>query len=190
MAEAIESAGPGIWNKWRIARWTAALVLVLTPAVMMRISDGRHWTPGSFVMAGTVIGGFLLLYELAERASGSRAYRAGVAVALATAFLTIWTTIVRDDGNGMSFFVPVMGAMLGAFTAWCQPAGMARAMLGVAIMQALLGLAIATAPAAASGPDGPTRALVAAAFFTLLWLTASALFHAAARRSRPEAVAA
>ena len=189
MAERIETAGPGIWNKWRIARWTAALALVLTPAVMMQVSDGWHWTPGSFVLAGTVIGGFLLLYELAERAGGSRAYRAGVAVALVTAFLTIWTTIVRDDGNGMSFFMPVMGAILGAFAAWFGPAGLARTMLGVAIMQALFGLAIATAPVAASGPDGPSRALVAAAVFTLLWLASAALFRAASRGTRLEAVA-
>jgi|SRR5690242_7476673 len=189
MSERIEGAGPGIWNRWRIARWTAALVLVLTPAVMMRISDGWHWTPGSFVMAGTVIGGFLLLYELAERTSGSRAYRAGVAVALVTSFLTIWTTIVRDDGNGMSFFMPVMGAVLGAFAAWFRPAGMARTMLGVAVMQALSGIAIVTAPVTASGPDGPMRAMVAAGAFTLLWLTSSALFRSAARGQRLATVA-
>ena len=184
MSETIETGGPGFWNKWRIARWTGALVLLLTPAVMMQISGGWHWTAGSFVVAGSVIGGFLLLYEFAERMNETRAYRAGVAVVLATSFLTIWTTIVRDDGNGMGFFQPVMGAMLGAFAVWFRPAGLARAMLGVAIMQALFGIAIATAPSSASGPDGPTRVLVAAAFFTLMWLSSSALFHAAARGKR------
>ncbi len=70
-------------NSWRIVRWIAALALVLTPAVMMQVSDEWHWTPRGFVLAGIVIGGLMLLYEIAERASGSRAYRAGAAVALA-----------------------------------------------------------------------------------------------------------
>lgn len=185
MSQTIAASGPGIWNRWRIARWTVALILVLTPAVMMRIGDGWHWTFGSFVVAGAVIGGFLLLYEVAERASSSRAYRLGVAVALVTSFVAIWTTIVRDDGNGMSFFMPIMGAMLGAFAAWFRPAGMARAMLGVAILQALFGLAIATAPAGASGPEGPMRAVMAAAVFTIMWLASAALFRAAAHRPTP-----
>ena len=37
--------------------------------------------------------------------SGRGAYRAGVAVAVVASFLTVWTTIVRDDGNGMGFFM-------------------------------------------------------------------------------------
>ena len=184
MSDTSRRAGPGIWNRWRIARWSGAVLLVLTPAVMMQFIPDWHWTIGSFVAAGIVIGSFLLLYELAERASGSRAYRAGIAVALVTSFLTIWTTVVRDDGNGMRFFLPVMAAMLGTFTAWLRPAGMARAMLGVAIMQALSGIAVATAPSTASEPDGPARALIAAGSFALLWLTSSALFHAAAQGKR------
>ena len=84
------------WNSWRIARWTAALALLLMPLVMMQVSDEWHWGIGSFVAAGIMIGGVGLLYEIAERASGSRAYRAGVAVALMASFLTVWSTIVRD----------------------------------------------------------------------------------------------
>ncbi|MGQ0661929.1 hypothetical protein [Sphingosinicella sp.] len=171
----------GVWNPWRIARWTAALALLLTPAVMMQVSDEWHWTIGSFVFAGVVIGGTMLLYEFAERASGSRAYRLGVGVALVTSFLTVWTTIVRDDGNGMGFVLIIMAAAVGAFAAWLRPAGMARTMLGVAIMQALWGIAIATAPVTARIPDGPSRALVFSAFFTTLWLISAALFRAAAR---------
>ena len=81
-----------------------------------------------------------------ERASGGKTYRAGIAVVLATSFLTVWTTVVRDDGNGIGFFLLIMAAAVGAFSAWFRPAGMARTMLGVAIMQVLLGIAIATAP--------------------------------------------
>lgn len=156
--------------------------MLLTPLVMMQISDEWHWSIGSFLVAGIMIGGVVLLYEFAERASGSRAYRAGIAVALAASFLTVWTTIVRDDGNGIGFFLVIMAAMVGGFSAWFRPAGMARTMLGVAIMQALLGIAIATAPVTANVPDGPSRALLFSGFFAAMWLISAVFFRAAAKR--------
>jgi hypothetical protein len=184
MTVSSEQAGGGAWNYWRVARWTAALVLLLIPAVMMRVSTEWHWTIGSFVVAGIMIGGVGLLYELAEKASGSRAYRAGVGIALVTSVLTVWTTIVRDDGNGIGFLLAVVTAAVGAFAAWFRPAGMARAMLGVAVMQALVGVAVATAPVTARVPDGPFKALAFGGFFTMLWLISAVCFRAAASGDR------
>jgi len=114
-------------------------------------------------------------------ARGSRAYRAGVAIALAASFLTVWTTLVRDDGTGIGFFLLITAAVTGGFSAWFQSAGMARTMLGVAIMQALLGVAIATAPSTASTPDGTFKALLFSGFFTVLWLISATCFRAAAK---------
>ncbi|MDP5277577.1 hypothetical protein Q9Q95_01470 [Sphingomonas sp. DG1-23] len=171
----------GLRDPWRVARWTAALALLLTPLGMMQISDEWHWGPGSFVFAAIMIGGVGLLYELAEKLSGSRAYRAGAAIALVSSFLTVWTTIVRDDGNGAGFFLVIMAAAVGGFAAWFRPAGMARTMLGVAVMQALFGVAIATAPSTANVPDGVFRALASGGFFTALWLVSAACFRAAAK---------
>lgn len=178
-----ELAGAGPWNGWRIARWSVAVALLLTPLVMMQISDEWHWEAGSFVMAGIMIGGVGLLYELAERASASRAYRAGAAVALIASFLSVWAVFVRDDGTGIGYFLVVMAAGVGAFAAWFRPAGMARAMLGVAVMQALLGLAISTAPDTARVADGPFKAMVFGGVFVALWLISALFFHAAAKRA-------
>jgi hypothetical protein len=114
-------------------------------------------------------------------AHGSRAYRAGVAVAVGTSFMTVWTTVVRDDGNGIGFFLVIMAAAVGGFSAWFRPAGLARTMLGVAIMQILLGVAIATAPMTAKMPGGSFKALLFGAIFAALWLTSAALFRAAAK---------
>ena len=182
MSEAGATYRPAIWNGWRVVRWSLATVVVLTPALMTRISDGWHWTLGSFVVAAAAIAGFVGLYELAEHANASRTYRTGIAVSLVTSFLTLWTTVVRDDGSGMSFILPVISAFLGAFVAWLRPAGLARTAFGVAIMQALSGMAVATAPVTANVPDGPRKALVAAGAFTLLWLAAAVLFSVAARK--------
>ena len=116
-----------------------------------------------------------------SKPTGTRAYRAGVAVALVTSFLTIWITVVRDDGTGIDYFLVIMAAVVGAFATWFQPAGMARAMLGVAIMQIALGTAIATAPSTAAMPDGPFRALLFCAIFAAFWLTSAAFFRAATK---------
>ena len=181
-------AGVKTWNPWRIARWTAGLALLLTPLAMMQVSSDWNWTIGDFLFAGTMIGGLGLLYELAERASGSRAYRAGVAITLVASFLTVWTMLVRDDGTGMSFFMLVMAAAVGAFAAWFRPAGMARTMVGVAIMQLLLGIATATALVTATTAGGPSKALVFSAVFAALWLIAAAFFRAAAKGDREAAM--
>src|SRR6476620_4881789 len=116
-----------------------------------------------------------------ERTSGSRPYRAGVAVAVLASLGTVWTTVVRDDGNGLGFFMLIMAAAVGGFAAEFRPAGMARTMLGVAIMQAMLGMLIATAPSTATMPDGSLRILLLSGVFAALWLTSAALFRAAAK---------
>jgi hypothetical protein len=117
-------------------------------------------------------------------ASKSGAYRIGAAAALVTSFLTLWTTIVRDDGNGIGFFMVIMAAVVGAFSAWFRPEGMARTMVGVAIMQILLGIAIATSPAISNTPGGSFKALVFNGFFALLWLISAAFFRAASKYDR------
>lgn len=113
--------------------------------------------------------------------NGNRAYRAGVAIAAITFLLTIWTTVVRDDGNGAGFFMLIMAAVVGAFAAGFRPAGMARAMVGVAIMQVLLGMLIATAPLTANLPGGSARALLFSGGLTVLWLISAAFFRAAGK---------
>lgn len=74
-----------------------------------------------------------------------------------------------------------MAAAVGGFSAWFRLAGMARAMLGAAIMQALLAIAIATAPSSASTPDGLFKALLFSGFFTALWLISATFFRVATK---------
>lgn len=111
----------------------------------------------------------------------SWAYRAGVGIAVVASFLTVWTTIVRDDGTGMGYFMVILAAVVGGFSAWFRPVGMARTMLGVAIMQVLLGIATATAPSTASLPDGSLKALLFSGSFAALWLMSAACFRSASK---------
>jgi type IV secretory pathway TrbD component len=48
-------------------------------------------------------------------------------------------------------------------------------------MQALLGVAIATAPSTAGTPDGSFKILLFSGFFMALWLVSAAFFRAAAK---------
>ena len=116
--------------------------------------------------------------------SQKRAYRAGVAAAVLTSFLTIWTTLVRDDGTGAAYFMLIMTVMVGWFSAGFQPNGMARTMLGVAVMQVLNGLLAATAPVTANVPGGSLKALLFNGVFAACWLASSALFRFASGREQ------
>ena len=118
----------------------------------------------------------------------TRLYRMGIAVAVAASLLTLWTTIARDDGTGIGYIMLVAAAIVTAASVRFQPAGMARAMLGIAIMQLLLTALIVTAPSTANIPDGETKALLFAAFFTTLWLISAGLFRAAAKTGRQTAI--
>jgi hypothetical protein len=79
----------------------------------------------------------------------------------------------------------VLAAAVGAFAAWFRPAGMARAMLGVAVMQGLLGIAVATATTTESTPGGSVKALLFSAFFVVLWLISAASFRLASKATVP-----
>jgi hypothetical protein len=89
--------------------------------------------------------------------------------------------VVRDDGNGIGFFMVVLAAGVGGFAAWFRPAGLARTMVGVAFMQAMVGTLIATALVSASTPTGPIKALLFSGVFAFLWPLSAAFFHAAER---------
>ena len=119
--------------------------------------------------------------QTGDRPSGNGAYRSGAGVAVVASFLTVWTTVVRDDGTGVGYFMVILAVGVGWFAAWFRPAGMARTMVGVAIMQALLGMMIATAPVTARTPDGPSNALLFSGFFTALWLISANFFRIASK---------
>jgi len=177
-----QQVGAKGWNHWRIVRWSVAALLLLSPLVMMRIIEGWNWGVFDFVFAAVMIGGAGLLYELAAKWSGDWAYRAGAAMALLSSFLLVWSTIIRDDGTGEGFFLIIMAVAVGGCASWFTAAGMARTMLGVAVMQALFGIAVATAPSTADTHFGPSGYLLYSGFFIVLWLVSAGLFkHAAGK---------
>jgi hypothetical protein len=115
--------------------------------------------------------------------SGNRAYYGGAALALLTAFLIVWTKIVQDDGNANGSFMLILAVGVGGSACEFGRAGMARTMVGVAIMQLLLGMLIATAPITAAAADGIFKAVAYNCIAAASWLLSAMLFRAAAKNA-------
>src|SRR5258708_1067640 len=90
-------------NPWRIAGWGMAGLLLLIPAVAMRLTNGVHWPASDFVFATVMIGGVGLAIEATMRMRPDWNYRLGALATLAAGFLLIWVNgavgIVGDEGN-------------------------------------------------------------------------------------------
>lgn len=161
-----------------------ALILML-PLLAMQFTDEMAWNLADFVVAGALLFGTGLAYELAARRSGDVAYRAAAGFALAAAFLLVWINlavgIIGDEGNpaNLMYLGVLAVGFVGALAARFRPLGMARAMFATALAQALVG---AIAVIFRMGyPASPALELLGlTGFFAVLWVGSALLFRKAA----------
>ena len=178
MAKEAENTGGRHLIPWRIVGWSIPALLLLLPLVAMRFTDEVNWTASDFVFAGVLFGSVGLAFELIVRKSGSFAYRAGAALAVVAAFLTIWVNgavgMIGSEGNPFNLlFGGVLAiALIGAIVARFEAAGMARAMFAAATAQAAV-----AALGLTSDPLGGVFSIA----FAAPWLLAAALFWKAAQ---------
>ncbi len=180
-----EHTEPRRGSRLRLAAWAAAAVVLLLPLVAMQITDQVDWTVGDFAVAAVLLFVPLGLYELVARTTGSPAYRAGVALALAGAVAVVWISgavgITDSEADVMYLLALAIGAV-GALVARFEARGMARAMAATALALALAGGAtlvsgIAPPPASAFEVVGLTGMFVA------LFVGSALLFRDAARET-------
>ena len=171
-------------SRWRIAAWAVAALILLLHLVAMQFTDEVNWTVGDFVFAAVLLFGSLGAYELLARKTGDTAYRAGVGVAIAAAFVLVWVNgavgITDSDADLMLLlWVPTVG-IIGAIIARFQPRGMARAMFATALAQALIAV---TALIAGIVPayNSAFEILALNGFFVALFVGSACLFRNAAR---------
>ncbi len=174
-------------NPWRIALWGGAVVLLLLPLVAMQVSEEVQWGPLDFVLAGALLFGTALAFELAVRKSGSVAYRLAAGLALAATFLLIWVNlavgVIGDEGEPANLLylgvlaVGIGGALLARFEA----GGMARAMVLAAIAVAVVGVLALAAGWGATGPRWPLDVAGLTVFFAAMFGASAWLFRQAAR---------
>jgi hypothetical protein len=179
MGEHAEGRGRGRASRWRIMGWSVAALGLVLPLAAMQVTDEVNWGAGDFAVAGALVLGVGVTYELAARAAGNGAYRAAVAVALAAGFILVWVSLAvgvigseGDPANLMYGGVLAVG-VVGAVLARGRPRGMAGALLATALAQALV------AGVALIGGLDATPPLDAG--FVALWLASAWLFRKAAR---------
>ncbi|MGN6278770.1 MAG: hypothetical protein ACTHM8_08605 [Sphingomonas sp.] len=173
-------------QRWRIVGWSLAGGLLLVPLIAMQFTSDVAWTLGDFLFFGALIGMIGAGYEVLARRGGGL-YQLGAAVALAAAFLMIWSNaavgIIGDEGNPANamFAGVLLVAVIGAIVARLRAAGMARAMIATAAAQLAVAAIAIVGRLGADSPLWPRDIVVITAFFTALWLIAAALFAKAAR---------
>ncbi len=131
-------------NNWMIARWSAAIVLLLIPLAAMQFgADGVSWTLSDFVFAGVLIFGSLGAYEVVSRMRAGTAYRTGLAVGIGAAFLLMWVNAavgITDGDADVMYPVVVAVGVVGALVARFRPQGMSLAMWATAFAMTLVGV--------------------------------------------------
>jgi hypothetical protein len=164
----------------------ATALILLLPLLAMQFTDAVVWGPADFVVAGILLFGAGLTYELVTRKGGTIAYRAAVGVAVAAALLLVWMNLAvgligseENPANLMYGGVLVVG-IIGAVIARLQPHGMALALFAMALAQAIVPLIALTIwnPQINSGVVG---VLGVNALFVLLFAGSALLFRHAAR---------
>ncbi len=140
-----------------------------------------NWGAEDFAWAAFLVVGGGTFLVLAARRSSSRAWRLGVVLALAAAFLLAWAQaavgVIGDGGHPANrlFHGVLLVAALGALASRWRPRGMALAMAITAAAQAL-----ATCGAWAAGLPVPWAVCLV---FAAMWLVSAALFRHAARQT-------
>ena len=188
MAVQVERNGGRRGSRWRIAAWALAGSVLLLPLVAMQFTTEVSWTAFDFLLAGAMIGGTGLVFELVARRAPNNAYRIATGFALAATFLLVWINgavgIIGDEDNpaNLMFGGVLAVALVTAVAARFRPPGMARATAVTAIAQALIAPIELAGRWGAAAPIWPWEVLFLTGFFTAMWLMSAGLFRLAARQ--------
>ena len=125
--------------------------------------------------------------------AGRTAYRAAFGLWILASLLQVWANLAvgivggEDNPQNQGFFGVVVAGGACAFVARLRAEDMARAMLATAGVQALLGLATATAPITAKiDRMGARGVVIVTIVFCTMWLMSAGLFALSARRDAPK----
>lgn len=174
----------------RMAVWIAVIGAILAiPLVGMQFTNEIAWTTFDFVAAGLMLGAAALIYELTTMNKVSLAYRAAVALAVATAFALVWANgavgVLGDEDNDANLiFLGVFAVgFVGTVAAGLRPLRMACAMTATALAQ------LVAAGIAFAASWGSPLEIALTAGFAAGWLGSAALFWTAARAQNPSKLA-
>lgn len=167
----------------------AAACILLVPLIAMQFTDEVAWSPGDFAVAGVLLVGTGLAYELITRRAGNIAYRLAVGLALATALFLIWANLAvgligsEDEPANLMYIGVLAVGIIGALIARFQPRGMSRVLFATALAQALVA-AIALLAGMYQYPGSSVSEIINVnGLFVVLWVGSALLFRRAGATS-------
>ncbi|HVU67532.1 MAG TPA: hypothetical protein VHD63_10405 [Ktedonobacteraceae bacterium] len=170
----------------------AAACILLVPLIAMQFTDEVAWSPGDFAVAGALLVGTGLAYELITRRTGNIAYRLAVGLALATALFLIWANLAvgligsEDEPANLMYIGVLAVGITGALTARFQPRGMSRVLFATALAQALVAaIALLAGMYQDTGSSVP-EIIKVNGLFVVLWVGSALLFRRAGATSSPQ----
>jgi hypothetical protein len=161
-------------------------LILMVPLIAMQFTSEVAWSPFDFIVAGGLLFGAGLAYEVISRRVGSIVYRSAVGISVAAALLLVWVNlavgIIGSESNPANLmYVGVLAVgMIGALLARFEPQGMARALLATAVAQMLVAF-IAQTGGFLSPASPAFESFVLNGVFAMLWMTSSLLFRRASR---------
>lgn len=182
-------------NKNIIRIVLATAFILLLPLLAMQFTDEVAWDLEDFAVAGTLLVGTGLMYELVTRKAGNITYRFAVGLALAAAVILVWVNLAvgligsEDEPANLMYIGVLAVGIIGALIARLQPRGMARALFSTALAQTLVAV-IALITGMYQYPGSSVfEILNVNGAFIVLWIGSALLFRRAsatgAKQNRP-----
>ena len=185
MAGKAENSDGRRWSRWRIAAWTLPALILLLPLLAMQVTDEVVSSLADFVVAGALLFGTVLTYELVSRKMDSIVYRAAVGIAVVTALLLVWINLAvgiigSEDNPANLMYIGVLAVgLIGALIARFRAHGMACAMIAMALAQMLIAVIVLFA-GFGSPESGPLQIIALNGLFAALFSGSALLFRKAA----------
>ncbi|MCR4280015.1 MAG: hypothetical protein NUV82_01160 [Candidatus Komeilibacteria bacterium] len=158
--------------------------LLLVPLIAMQFSDEVAWDLSDFVVAGILLLGTGLTYEMIANRGGNVAYRAAIGAALGSTLLLIWVNLAvgligNEDNPANTLYLGVIAiGLLGAILSRLKPQGLAYTLYAMAIAQILVPV-IAFFIWQPGFSFGVVQTFGASGFFAILFFGAGLLFQRA-----------
>jgi len=166
--------------------------LLLLPLIAMQFSDEVNWNLVDFVVAGFLLAGIGILYELAARKTSNIEYRAAVGLALAGGLLLIWINLAvgiigtEDNPANLMYIGVLFVGIIGAFLIRFESRGMVRVLFATALAQAVT-VVIALVTGMHETPYSSIgEILILNVFFIALFIGSAYLFRRAALNYSPD----
>jgi hypothetical protein len=160
------------------------LALIVASILLVPLVGGANWDLFDYVVAGALLFGTGLAYELVAKRMSNKAYRCGVGLAVGAALVLTWMNLAvgligseNNPANLMYFGVLAIG-VVGALLARFRPEGMARALFAMALAQLLVPV-IAVIIWQPNFSRGVVGVFALNGFFVLMFVLSALLFQRA-----------